>query len=97
MVCWKNDRSGQNIIRMQFIVTMVAKLGRQVTLFPANGTGEATVAELSDEQFITIQEGIGSMKVRIQRILTATRYMQNLEEFKVLKILPDGPQNTNYG
>ena len=92
--------SGQNITPMQFTVMMVVKLGETSEPFPAKGTGEATVAELSDGTiYYNTRRHWAEEGADPKRRWTATSSDggKTWKNLKYCKILPDGPQNTNYG
>ena len=68
--------------------------------FPANGTGEATIAELSDGTiYYNSRRHWAEEGANPRRRWTATSDDggQTWENLKFCEILPDGPQNTNYG
>ena len=68
--------------------------------FPANGTGEATVAELSDGTiYYNTRRHWAEEGADPKRRWTATSSDggKTWKNLKYCKILPDGPQNTNYG
>tara|TARA_B100000029_G_scaffold32969_3_gene31392 strand:- start:402 stop:1592 length:1191 start_codon:yes stop_codon:yes gene_type:complete len=68
--------------------------------FPANGTGEATIAELSDGTIYYnsrrhwAEEGANP---RRRWTATSTDGGHTWENLTFCEVLPDGPQNTNYG
>lgn len=68
--------------------------------FPANGTGEATIAELSDGTIYYnsrrhwAQEGANP---RRRWTATSTDGGMTWKDLQFCEVLPDGPQNTNYG
>jgi len=68
--------------------------------FPANGTGEATIAELSDGTIYYnsrrhwAEEGANP---RRRWTATSTDGGHSWENLTFCEALPDGPQNTNYG
>jgi len=68
--------------------------------FPANGTGEATIAELSDgiiyynSRRHWAEEGANP---RRRWTATSTDGGHTWENLTFCEVLPDGPQNTNYG
>jgi len=68
--------------------------------FPAKGTGEATLAELSDGTIYYntrrhwAEEGADP---RRRWTATSTDGGMNWKDLKFCEVLPDGPQNTNYG
>ena len=68
--------------------------------FPANGTGEATVAELSDGTIYYntrrhwAEEGADPKR---RWTATSTDGGKTWTDLKYCRVLPDGPQNTNYG
>ena len=70
------------------------------TPFPANGTGEATLAELSDGRVYYntrrhwAEEGSNP---RRRWHAWSDDGGVNWKDFSICEILPDGPQNTNYG
>ena len=68
--------------------------------FPAKGTGEATVAELSDGTiYYNTRRHWAEEGADPKRRWTATSSDggKTWKNLKYCKILPDGPQNTNYG
>ena len=68
--------------------------------FPANGTGEATVAELSDGTVYYNSRRHWANEGENPRRRWTARSVDGGKTWKDLKIceaLPDGPQNTNYG
>ena len=68
--------------------------------FPANGTGEATLAELSDGRIYYNSRRHWAQKgANPRRRWTAesTDGGATWKKLAICKILPDGPQNTNYG
>ena len=68
--------------------------------FPENGTGEATIAELSDGRLYYnsrrhwAPEGVNPLR---RWIATSGDGGATWNDAKICEILPDGPQNTNYG
>ena len=68
--------------------------------FPANGTGEATLAELSDGTIYYnsrrhwAEEGANPRK---RWTATSKDGGKTWTDLKFCEVLPDGPQNTNYG
>ena len=68
--------------------------------FPANGTGEATLAELSDGTIYYNSRRHWANEGENPRRRWTARSVDGGKSWKDLKIceaLPDGPQNTNYG
>ena len=67
--------------------------------FPENGTGEATVAELSDGRIyynsrVHWQERPQNTR---RRSVISEDGGQTWKDWRIVEILPDGPQDTNYG
>ena len=68
--------------------------------FPANGTGEATLAELSDGTiYYNSRRHWAEEGANPKRRWTATSKDggKTWTDLKFCEVLPDGPQNTNYG
>jgi sialidase-1 len=68
--------------------------------FPANGTGEATLAELSDGTiYYNSRRHWAEEGANPKRRWTATSKDggKTWNDLKFCEVLPDGPQNTNYG
>ena len=68
--------------------------------FPANGTGEATLAELSDGTiYYNSRRHWAEEGANPRRRWTATSKDggKTWNDLKFCEVLPDGPQNTNYG
>ena len=68
--------------------------------FPANGTGEATLAELSDGTiYYNSRRHWAEEGANPRRRWTATSADggKTWKDLKFCEVLPDGPQNTNYG
>ena len=68
--------------------------------FPANGTGEATIAELSDGTvYYNSRRHWAEEGADPRRRWTATSADggKTWKDLTYCKVLPDGPQNTNYG
>ena len=68
--------------------------------FPANGTGEATIAELSDGTiyYNTRRHWAPDGESPLRRWSAMSKDGgETWEDLTFVKVLPDGPQNTNYG